>query len=407
MSEPALEIDDDAFGPEPRQEGRARLALIKRLADVVSLPLSRVNAFERAMTADLLVEMLREAHPAERARVARRMAAISDPPPSVLRLMLRDGVEIARPLLTEANLADSDLIGCIAETGPAHRRLIATRKAVSEVVSEALTATGDMVAIETLLKNPGARLSTGALESVTAMSRDKPALIPLLLLRPELRPAHAYVIFWWAAPPERRTLLTRFAVSREVLQEAAGDVFRLAAAEGWQDPLVRKALQFIERRQRNRLAIDKSAYANLEEAVMTSQDGMTRELAEEISYLSGLKPTTGAKIFTDSSGEALAILCKATGLPKPAIRALWRGMRRTETDASGADAPALVRTFELYDLMAVDRAQTVLRYWNWALSSALTPALVRAIRDGDEEALDPYSAPQRAAMLALGVDFTR
>ena len=49
----------------------------------------------------------------------------------------------------------------------------------------------------------------------------------------------------------------------------------------------------------------------------------------------------------------------------------------------------------------------MLRYWNWALSSALTPALVRAIREGDDEALDPYSAPQRAAMLALGGDFGR
>ena len=58
-----------------------------------------------------------------------------------------------------------------------------------------------------------------------------------------------------------------------------------------------------------------------------------------------------------------------------------------------------------YDMLAVDRAQTVLRYWNWALSSALTPGLIKAIREGDGEALDEYSVPQRAAMLALGDDF--
>ncbi len=63
---------------------------------------------------------------------------------------------------------------------------------------------------------------------------------------------------------------------------------------------------------------------------------MTRETAEEISYLSGLKPMTGAKIFTDPGGEPLAILCKATGLPRGAVRAWWRGLRRPETDASGA-----------------------------------------------------------------------
>jgi uncharacterized protein (DUF2336 family) len=226
-----------------------------------------------------------------------------------------------------------------------------------------------------------------------------------LLRRPELKPSHAYVLFWWAEPDARRIILTRFAVSREVLQDAAGDVFPLAATEGWQDPLVRKALQFIERRQRNRAAIEKSPYGSLEEAVGQAQAGMTRQLASEIAYLAGLKPMTGAKIMTDPCGEPLAILCKATGLPRTAVRALWRGLKRPETDSDGQLAPALERTLTVYDMMAVDRAQTVLRYWNWALSSALTPTLVRAIRSGDDEALDEFSPPQRAAMLALAEDF--
>jgi uncharacterized protein (DUF2336 family) len=37
----------------------------------------------------------------------------------------------------------------------------------------------------------------------------------------------------------------------------------------------------------------------------------------------------------------------------------------------------------------------------------MTPALMQAIRDGDEEAMDDYSVPQRAAMLALSRDFGR
>ncbi len=58
-------------------------------------------------------------------------------------------------------------------------------------------------------------------------------------------------------------------------------------------------------------------------------------------------------------------------------------------------------------MLAVDRAQTVLRYWNWSLSSAMSPALLKAIRDGDEEALDDYSTPERAAMMALAENFGR
>ena len=390
----------------PVTTGRARRILIRRLADVVCLPTSRVNAFERAMTADLLVEMLRDGEPADRLRVSRRLVGLGDLPTPILRLLLRDEIDIAAPLLDDATtVSDAELILCARDTSIIHRRLIARRRDISELVADALIEPCEPDVVETLLRNEGARLSATGLEMIVANSRDHPRFLPALLRRPELRPSHAYVMFWWSEPEVRKVILQRFAVSREVLQDASGDIFPLATAEGWQDPLVRKALQFIERRQRNRAAIDKSPYASLDDAVNVAQDGITRELAAEIAYLSGVKPTTGAKIFTDPYGEPLAILCKATGLPRGAVKALWKGLRRPEADSSGAINAALERTLFTYDMMAVDRAQTVLRYWNWSLSSALTPALVRAIREGDADALDEYSAPQRAAMLALAGDF--
>ena len=100
----------------------------------------------------------------------------------------------------------------------------------------------------------------------------------------------------------------------------------------------------------------------------STADGLTRQAAEEISYLAGLKPMTGAKILTDVGGEPLAILCKATGLSRQALRTLWRGLRRAEVDERGATHPDLERVMTTYDMIAVDRAQTVLRYWNWSLS---------------------------------------
>ena len=396
--------------PEPEQAAtpRSRAALLKRLADVVCLPASRINAFERAMTADLLVEMLRDAVVGEREKVARRLANLTEMPGVLVRLLLRDELPVARALLEHSPvLSDADLISCLYNSTQDHRRLIAQRRGVSEVVADALVDMDETGVTEVLLKNDLVRFSHQGLENIVAATRDNPQLIPLLLKRAELRPSHAYVMFWWSDAEARRTILQRFAVSREILQDAVGDVFPLASAEGWQDPLSRKALQFIERRQRNRAAIDKSPYDSLEDAVAAAQNGMTRETAEEISYLSGLKPMTGAKIFTDPGGEPLAILCKATGLPRGAVRALWRGLRRPETDASGAPTPGLERVLTAFDTIAVDRAQTMLRYWNWSLSSAMTPALLKAIREGDEAAVDEYSVPQRAAMLALSRDFNR
>ena len=404
MNKPAP-VSEPQAAPAP---SRARAALLKRLADVVCLPSSRVNTFERSMTADLLVEMLREAAPEERARVARRLSSLSEIPTSLVRLLLRDRVDISKALLENCpTLSDCDLLDCVRYATVEHRCLIAARRGVTEIVSEALCEGGEPVVIEALLKNDQATLSPASVEMIVAATRESPRFIPSLLKRPELRPSHAYALFWWSDSDCRRTILQRFAVSREVLQEAAGDVFAMAVEENWQDPLSRKALQFIERRQRNRAAIAKSPFDSLDQAVASAQTGLTRETAEEISYLAGLKPMTGAKLFTDPGGEPLAILCKATGLPRGAIIALWRGLRRPERDEAGALAPALERTLIVYDMIAVDRAQTVLRYWNWSLSSALTPALIKAIREGDEAALDEYSVPQRTAMLTLSRDMGR
>ena len=138
MSEPSpISMSDEA-----RAEAsafRARATLLKRLADVVCLPASRINAFERAMTSDLLLELLRDASLVERERVARRLARMADPPGPLVRVLLRDALSVARPLLeAAAHLGDADLIACLYQAGPEHRRLIAQRPGVNEIVTDAL-----------------------------------------------------------------------------------------------------------------------------------------------------------------------------------------------------------------------------------------------------------------------------
>ncbi|MDI7775413.1 DUF2336 domain-containing protein [Asticcacaulis sp. EMRT-3] len=395
---------DDSAQPEPKFQ--ARHVLMRRLADVVCLPESRINAFERAVTADLLVEMLRESALADRVRVARRVSILAEVPNSLVRVLIIDAPDVAQHLIENCDaLGDSDLHFCARNGNSDHHRLLAARKELPGILCEALVDTGDITVIEILLKNLRARLSQPALEAIVAMSQDHPHLIPLLMKRSEMRPSSAYVLFWWADADCRRQILTRFGVNRDIMQDMASDVFGMVAQEKWQDPLSRKALQFIERRQRNREALKKSPYASLEDAIAeAAKNGMTRKVAEEIAYLSGIKPTTGAKLLRDRGGEGLAVLCKATGLSRKALRALWKALRRPLRDADGRTHPDLANVLVTYDTLATDRAQTVLRYWNWSLSSALTHVMLRAIASGEDADLDSMSVPQRAAMLAFAQD---
>lgn len=382
--------------------GHAREILVKRLSDLVCLPETRISPVERHMAGDLLMDMLREASADLRVRVARRIAALADAPPLLLRMLAIDKIDVAAYILEEsASISDSDLIEASRNGGTEHRVRIANRKLVRETVAEEITSHKEEAVARAVIRNEGVMLSNKVLEALVDMTRANTDLCALLLNRPELRPSQGLTLFWWAGRADRKRILTRFSVGRELMQESAADVFKMVADEGWQDPLSRKAVQFIERRQRNRAAIDKSPYKSLEDAVDAALSKMDATVAEEISYLSGIKPITGARILADQGGEPLAILAKSTGLKRPYMAKLWQALGR-EPGPQNQPSPGYERVLYTYDTMSSNKAQTVLRYWNWSLSSELSSDLRRRIREGNLDEGHELSTQERAASLVFG-----
>lgn len=396
------EVEIPDFNSEQIVAFQTRAALFKRLQDVVGLPSSRISPQERHMASDLLIEMLRDSDLPARIKCAERVSLLSDVPALLLRFLARSEIEAARPLLEIcAAFDDSDLIA--VAKGPSvtleHRILVAKRRVVNEVVADALCEFGEVEVIIALLKNEGAKLPHPAMETMTAMSKEHPVLVGLLLKRAELKPSQALTMFWWAEAQERVRILQRFAVERLTLLEAAQDIYARAAADGWQDSLVRKSLQFIERRQRNRMAVEKSPFESLEGAVEALEKEFDVQTLNELAYLAGVRPACGAQIFSDPGGEAIAVLCKATGLKRTHFRLIWKGLRRPMGAELGHN-DSFTRATYIYDILSTNRAQTVLRYWNWALTSAMSPVLAAKMEDGDER-MD-YSIAARSSHLVFG-----
>jgi len=344
---------------------KARRALTRRLIDVVGMPESLVSNQERRVASDLLFDILRDSDADLRRKAALRFVHLNQGPKNVLRMLARDEISIARPLLKDCKSFDSvDLLHIISGVTQEHRLLIAQRDHVDPVVAEALAAHAEHPVIEALLRNANAALPDTAIERIVDMSRGAAKYVGPLLKRPEMRPANAFLMFWWASHDERIQILRRFAIERNVLLETAADLFRTAAEEGWTDPLVLRTLMLIERRQRDRFAISESGFESLERAIEDAAADLTPERIEEISILSGVRPATGALIFKDHGAEALAVFCKATGLKRNFYQLLWRGLR-------GAEAPARQEELEAgtfaFDILSPPKAQTVLRYWDWAI----------------------------------------
>jgi uncharacterized protein (DUF2336 family) len=345
-----------------------RAAIVRKLADVVSWPATRISASERQLAGDLLIGFLRAAPPDVRQRCAQRLVGLVDAPKPVLRYLARDEITVARELLERGQaFDDSDLVSVARAGQPPHWQAIARRKAITACVVDALLENDDRDVALTVVANPGAQLSQFGVDRLVRMTRAVPAIAAALLKRDELKASQAYALFWWSDAANRSAILRRFAVDREVLLAEFADVFALATAAAGADMEVRKALQFVERRQRSRAAAEASPYGSLEGAVaIVAERGLDDLLRDEIAHLCGVRPSVARQIFHDPGGEPIAILAKAVGLKRPAFEALWSGLAR----AGGAQmVQAQARSQATYDTLANAKAQTVLRYWNWALTS--------------------------------------
>lgn len=357
-------------------DGFARRSLLRRLMDVVALPSSRGNMQDRAIAGDLLLEILLESDVAARELCARRLQEMSQAPRRLLRFLALDAPHVAQIILADNKAFDDADLCHIVELGSTpHRVAVANRRDIGPAVASAIAESGDTVAMKALLDNTQSKLSDRSVELMVSASRTAPSLPPLLINREEVRPAHALAMFWWSAAAERKQILIRFSAERTLLIDMCADIFRYSATDI--DPVVRKALQIIERRQRDRSAIGRSGHASLEAAIqLAAKEGMTPMTMADISALSGIKGTTGERIFQDIGGEGIAVLCKATGLKRPFLRDLWDSLRRPDSEAD------FDRVSDIYETIAVAKAQTVLRYWNWSLSSAFSP---EAIVEGEDD----------------------
>lgn len=386
--------------------GKARRILLRRLIDVVATPSSQISVAERSMTGDILLDMLFHADEEMRKLCARRLVSANDAPRRLLRYLGQCSFDIASPLLAESKAFDAaDLIEISQLGTPEHRLAVVNRKQVPSTVSLWMANNAEPHIARALVENENAVLPEQAVDLLVARSKTEEGLSEVLIERPELTPGHAMAMFWWVDGPLRRTILRRHASDRSELIEQCADIFEMMAEEKWQDPVARKSLQLIERRQRNRAAIEKSPFDDLESAINSGiSGGMSPFLAQEIGYLAGIKPITIAKILSDKGGEGLAVLCKATGLHRDFIKVLWSSLKRPFELEPGKTHPQFITTAETYEFLSVAKAQTVLRYWNWSLSSAYSPDSVQGLREGEEAANQQgdFSTARRTASLVFG-----
>lgn len=341
-----------------------RAQLVRKLSDIVVLPTGRVSSNERALVADILLQVVDNVEIDLRKDVAERIAKVAECPPALVHALLLDEPEVAEKIIRVAEtVPEALLIEAAREGGPAHRLMIAERSDLTTAVADAVLLQGEFDVCKAVLKREACQLSPNAVNFLVAQSATRKELQPLLMRRRELEPAHGFMMFWWVDAERRKRILARFALDRRVIQDVLADLYpKVFRSKTEPDPFVRDILILAERRHRPR-GIDGEPVGMdvVLRTLAAAQKYPAQEIVDAVAMIAGISRDLASRVLRDSGGEPLAVMCKSLGMPRDDFFALFEAGEEGDADVA-AKADYLLAIF---DSMARDFARAVLRYWDW------------------------------------------
>lgn len=342
--------------------GKARALIVRRLTDIALLPESQLMPQERQLVDQMLAQLISHIEVDLRARVAARLADRSDAPQEVVVALAHDVIAVARPLLERSKaLADSDLVTVIANTGHDHWVAAAKRAQLSSSVTDALIATCDAEALLTIASNSEALFSADGFERIVALSEQQPQLCEHLLARKDITPALAHTMFWWSSSRLRLEIVNRFTTDRRLLREALTDALDEGFEAFSEDPDLMRTLNLMAPQRRYGPTIG-------EDLISAARGADLRRVVVLLSQLAQIEPPTAAHIVMDEGGEALAVASKALGLTRKEYLQ-FALLVASHRKGPSHNASEVNRLTGLFDSVATDRADVVLRYWDDAVGT--------------------------------------
>ncbi|MEX6632199.1 DUF2336 domain-containing protein [Hyphococcus lacteus] len=361
--EPTSPIDvETMLTPLSASGPTVRALMVRKLTDIVVLPTSRISSNERALVADILLQVLDKVEESLRIEVAQRVARVAECSPVLVRMLILDEPAVAENVIKEADtLPEALLIEAARDVSEAHRVMIAQRLNLTTAVADACLTYDEINVCKALLKRDDCVLSPNAVNKLVAMSAVHKDLQGPLLKRRELEPAHGFIMFWWIDAERRRRVLTRFTLDRTIIQDALADLYPRVFRGGDNDQIVKDILILAERRHRPRGMNGEPVSMDVVKRTLASACKYpAEEIIDAVAMIGGVTRVLAGRILRDAGGEPFAVLCKSLGVPRGDFFDFL-------TDA--ADGEAAVAHAELmlgvFDSMPRDFARAVLRYWDW------------------------------------------
>jgi uncharacterized protein (DUF2336 family) len=292
---------------DPTPEARTELASI--MSDLLNIELS---VAEHELITDVLMTLIAQAEINLRRAVAERLSVMDNVPLRMIVHLANDEITVADPVLRRSRvLHDMDLIYIVKAKGPEYWRSIAMRPCISNQLIDVLVDTKDMNTAIHLTENKNITLTDKAIESFTEISKVSHRMAKLFVARPEVTEELAMKLYNFVADDLKKYITHNFdlknaAIAEQKISDVVED-FR-TSMQGDFMPTNQMVLFAEELYRRGGL--------NAEVLVENLRRGQLNDFIAMLCVFVGLPVATVVEILQQTSGQGLAVVCKAKHLSK-------------------------------------------------------------------------------------------
>jgi uncharacterized protein (DUF2336 family) len=357
MTAPPAPSVSDLLDLARQRTAAGRAELFATMSDLLTEADARPSERERALLAGILRSLLGRVEMELRRSLAVRLAARGDVPEDLVADLARDDIEIARPLLMGSPvLKDATLIEIIRLRGAEHTLAITLRPSLSSAVGDAVVATGDADAIESLLNNQSAELSTQAMDYLVAEAQRIDRFRGPLVGRADLPGDLAMRLYWHVSAALRQHLIARLdlaeAVVDDLIEETAEGLAGAGGGEG---------LQGAARRLADGLAGSGGLTGETLAGLLRS--ARIPAFVAGLARLSQCPEPIVRRVALTADGETLAVICKAAGIHRNDFATIYLLVRKGRDAGRPMPTRRLNALVDFYDALGGDGARAAVAYW--------------------------------------------
>ena len=290
--------------------------MLRRVTDLFFLNVGNYSADQLELYDGILKVLVAAVEVSARAELARRLAPVDNAPANTIRsLALDDAIEVAEPVLAQSNALDDDILThCITIKGQEHLLAIATRKKLSETVTDQLVTKGDIEVLRTLASNPGAAISDLGFGILVKKGTDDDWLSERVARRIDLPEHHLRELISKASEIVRQRLIADVPALREIIEEILPESL---PATGNDTPDLckdyRTAELVVKSQPLTEARVNEFAKAQKLEEIIVS-----------ISQLSGLSAAEIDRLLMRTWTSPVAVILKAIGFHLTTVDAIYR-----------------------------------------------------------------------------------